>query len=150
MHQEYLNAFTDKADSDAHILAAWLEGSFGRGAADRYSDIDIHLLVADENKEAFQQRLESWLSDIEPLVLFKDLHGGPSGIRYLSPTKWEADTSPSGNASYACQPDTIIILHFDRNVKSFLQVNLMAVYIPQAKAWEFDGRMLKTHFPDRW
>ena len=76
MHQEYLNAFTDKADSDAHILAAWLEGSFGRGAADRYSDIDIHLLVADENKEAFQQRLESWLSDIEPLVLFKDTFPG--------------------------------------------------------------------------
>ena len=76
MYQEYLNAFTDKTDSDAHILAAWLEGSFGRGAADRYSDIDIHLLVAEENKEAFQQRLEPWLSDIEPLVLFKDTFRG--------------------------------------------------------------------------
>ena len=72
MHQEYLDALADKAASDAHILAAWLEGSFGSGAADRYSDIDIHLLVAEENKDAFQQRLESWLSDIESLVLFKD------------------------------------------------------------------------------
>ena len=76
MHQEYLNALADKAASDAHILATWLEGSFGRGAADRYSDIDIHLLVAEENKEAFQQRLESWLSDIQPLVLFKDTFPG--------------------------------------------------------------------------
>ncbi len=76
MHQEYLNALVDKAASDAHILASWLEGSFGRGAADRYSDIDIHLLVAKENKEAFQQGLESWLSDIQPLVLFRDTFPG--------------------------------------------------------------------------
>lgn len=72
MHQEYLNALVDKVASDGHILAVWLEGSFGRGTADRYSDIDIHLLVAEENKEAFQKRLESWLFDIQPLVLFKD------------------------------------------------------------------------------
>lgn len=76
MHQEYLNALADKVASDAHILAAWLEGSFGRGTADRYSDIDIHLLVAEENKEAFQQRLETWLSDIQPLVLFRETFPG--------------------------------------------------------------------------
>ena len=76
MHQEYLNAFADKVESDAHILAAWLEGSFGKGTADRYSDIDIHLLVAEEDKETFQHRLESWLSEIQPLVLFKDTFPG--------------------------------------------------------------------------
>lgn len=71
MHQEYLNALANKVDSDGRILAAWLEGSFARGTADRYSDIDIHLLVAEEDKEGFQQHLELWLSDIQPLVLFK-------------------------------------------------------------------------------
>ena len=76
MHQEYLNALADKAASDAHILAVWLEGSFGTGTADRYSDIDIHLLVTEANKETFQQRLESWLSDIQPLVLFRDTFPG--------------------------------------------------------------------------
>ena len=76
MHQKYLSALVDKVTSDAHILAAWLEGSFGKGTADRYSDIDIHLLVAEENKETFQQRLESWLSDIQQLVLFKDTFRG--------------------------------------------------------------------------
>ena len=76
MHQEYLKAFADKADSDGRILAAWLEGSFGRGTADRYSDIDIHLLVAEADKEGFQQELESWLSDIQALVLFKDTFPG--------------------------------------------------------------------------
>ena len=76
MHQEYLEALADKASIEAHILAAWLEGSFARGTADRYSDIDIHLLVAEENKETFQHGLKSWLTDIQSLVLFKDTFPG--------------------------------------------------------------------------
>lgn len=76
MHQEYLKAFIDKTNSDARILAVWLEGSFAKGTADRYSDIDIHLLVAEADKAAFQHGLESWLSDIQPLVLFKDRFPG--------------------------------------------------------------------------
>ena len=76
MHQEYLKAFVDKADSDGRPLAVWLEGSFAKGTADRYSDIDIHLLVAEEDKAAFQQGLESWLSDVQPLVLFRETFPG--------------------------------------------------------------------------
>ena len=76
MHQEYLKAFVDKVDSDGRILAIWLEGSLAKGTADRYSDIDIHLLVAEKDKEAFQQELKSWLSDVQPLVLFKDTFPG--------------------------------------------------------------------------
>ena len=76
MHQEYLKAFAAKADSDSRILAVWLEGSLAKGTADRYSDIDIHLLVAEVDKEAFLQELESWLSDVQSLVLFKDTFPG--------------------------------------------------------------------------
>ena len=76
MHQEYLKAFADKAASDVRVLGTWIEGSFATGTADRYSDIDIHLLVAEENKDTFQHGLESWLSDIQPLVLFKDTFPG--------------------------------------------------------------------------
>ncbi len=76
MHQEYLNAFVNKANSDGRILAVWLEGSLAKGTADRYSDIDIHLLVAEENQETFQHGLEFWLSDAQALVLFKDTFPG--------------------------------------------------------------------------
>ena len=76
MHQEYLNAFADKVNLDGRILAVWLEGSLAKGASDRYSDIDIHLLVAEEDKDAFQHGLESWLSDVQALVLFKDTFPG--------------------------------------------------------------------------
>lgn len=72
MQQEYLNALERKADSDKRVLAAWLEGSLAKDTADRYSDVDIHLLVAPERKAGFQQELELWLSDIQPLVLFSE------------------------------------------------------------------------------
>ena len=39
-------------------------------------------------------------------------HRNLSGIRNLSPYKWEADTLPRGNACNVCQPDTLIIPHF--------------------------------------
>ncbi len=76
MHQKYLEALAHKVGSDMRILAVWLEGSFAKGTADRYSDLDIHLLVAEKDKETFQQELESWLSDIQPLVLFKNTFPG--------------------------------------------------------------------------
>ena len=76
MHQEYLKAFADKAALDTRVLGTWIEGSFATGTADRYSDIDIHLLVAEKNKKTFQQELESWLSDIQSLVLFKNTFPG--------------------------------------------------------------------------
>ena len=76
MHEEYLHAFVDKASSEVSILAAWLEGSFGKGTADRYSDIDIHLLIAEEKAATFQKHLESWLSDVQPLVFFRETFPG--------------------------------------------------------------------------
>ncbi len=60
----------------AAIRAAWLEGSFGRGNADRYSDLDIHLLLVPEHWQTFQAEVKSWLSPIRPLVLFNLLFDG--------------------------------------------------------------------------
>ena len=45
---------------------------------------------------------------------------GLSGIRYLSPTKWEADTLPRDNAWYVCQPDIIHYTTFLTRSQVFL------------------------------
>ena len=76
MHDEYLHALAAKLEADDGIKAAWLEGSFGRGNADRYSDLDIHLLLAQDHVEAFRANAASWLSVIQPLVLFNVLFDG--------------------------------------------------------------------------
>ena len=43
MHQEYLKAFVDKAASDVRVLGTWIEGSFAKGTADRYSQISTFI-----------------------------------------------------------------------------------------------------------
>ena len=60
---------------------------------------------------------------------------GVSGIRLLSPSKWEASTLPRGNAWNARQPDTIIILHFLEKIKFILTDKPNARLHPQPKGW---------------
>jgi predicted nucleotidyltransferase len=76
MHQEYIQAITAKAEANDWIRAVWLEGSFGRGTADRYSDLDFHFLLAKTDIESFKADVESWLSTIQPLVLSTLLFDG--------------------------------------------------------------------------
>ena len=71
LQQDFIDRFEAKTDVDLRVVAAWLEGSFGKGNADRFSDVDAHLLVREADMDAFRQDLKSWLSDVRPLVLFR-------------------------------------------------------------------------------
>ncbi len=70
MQEEYIQALLSQIETDGRIKAAWLEGSFGRGNADRYSDLDIHMLLDESGLPDFTAGIEAWLSTIQPLVLF--------------------------------------------------------------------------------
>lgn len=74
MQTDFLTALRARLDGDPQVLAAWLAGSFGRGNADRYSDIDLHLLLADVY--AFRASAREWLGSLRPLVLYKLLFDG--------------------------------------------------------------------------
>ncbi len=76
MQEAYIKAITTKATADDRIKAVWLEGSFGRGNPDRYSDLDFHVLLAEADLHGFKADLEAWLSSIQRLVLFNVLFGG--------------------------------------------------------------------------
>lgn len=71
MQQDYIYLLTSKTKADKRIKAAWLEGSFGRGNADRYSDLDIHMLLSDADLPDFKANVEAWLAAIAPLVQFR-------------------------------------------------------------------------------
>ena len=73
----YLHALRTKVQGDVRILAAWVEGSLGRGNADRYSDVDLHLLLEESDLASFKAAAESWLSDVHGLVLYTSMFGGP-------------------------------------------------------------------------
>ena len=74
MQADFLADLRARLDGDAQVRAAWLGGSFGRGNADRYSDIDLHVLPADV--DAFRAGAREWLGSLRPLVLYKLLFDG--------------------------------------------------------------------------
>ncbi|MHB8576147.1 MAG: hypothetical protein ACYDCQ_12545, partial [Dehalococcoidia bacterium] len=40
-------------EADVRVDAAWLSGSFGRGEADEWADLDLHVAIADTSFDAF-------------------------------------------------------------------------------------------------
>jgi hypothetical protein len=76
MQQTFIEHLTAKASADERVRAAWLAGSFGAGRADRYSDVDAHLLIAADKVEPFRAGARAWLEEIRPLVLYTLLFDG--------------------------------------------------------------------------
>ncbi|MBC7804869.1 MAG: nucleotidyltransferase domain-containing protein [Akkermansiaceae bacterium] len=64
-----LAACASLVQADSRAGAAWLAGSFGRGDADAYSDIDLHVLVPSEaDADAIEADMSGWLAPVAPLV----------------------------------------------------------------------------------
>ena len=78
--------------ADRRIAAAWLEGSFGRNEADRVSDLDLHLAIADSSSQslchhpkprnagaAAPERLALISTFGRPAVIHENHHNAPAG-----------------------------------------------------------------------
>lgn len=72
----FIDALTAKVRADASVRAAWLTGSFGKETADRWSDVDGHLLIDGAKFDAFHGNVETWLSEIRPLVFIRLMFEG--------------------------------------------------------------------------
>lgn len=112
MHTSYIAALAALAATDERIRAAWLEGSFGRGNADRYSDLDIHLLLPQDALASFGDEAEVWLGSIEPLVLFSLLFDGQM-INALTADGLRLDVWLHGGDSITLDPRRVRVLHTD-------------------------------------
>lgn len=76
LQSHYINQLTSLAQDDPRARAIWLAGSFGKGIADRFSDVDAHILLADGTVDDFRQNVRAWLEQIRPLVLFRLMFDG--------------------------------------------------------------------------
>jgi len=75
---EALEKIASLLKADSRIHAAWLEGSFGRGVEDRYSDIDLHILSPEvEEIELYAMKL---LSKVSKPVLSLGLKGADGKV----------------------------------------------------------------------
>lgn len=76
MQESFIASLTAAAQTAPRIRAAWLAGSFGKGMADRWSDVDAHLLIAPDHIEDFRAGVREWIEGLAPLVLYRLMFGG--------------------------------------------------------------------------
>ena len=73
-HQVVMNRFVTACQADERVVAATLYGSYARGAADAYSDLDLGLITTDEAYEDFTASREAFLRLLGELVFLEDFN----------------------------------------------------------------------------
>lgn len=68
-----LDRITQTLADDRRICAAWLSGSFGRGEADAWSDLDLHLAVANSDVAQFLAERATFYRRVgDPILVQED------------------------------------------------------------------------------
>lgn len=70
--EELIQRIIDVLQADDRVRATWLSGSLGRGAGDRYSDVDLVAIVAEENRAGFVAEWDGIVAIIASVVLTAD------------------------------------------------------------------------------
>jgi hypothetical protein len=86
-------------EDDPSILAAWVGGSLARDTADDWSDIDLHLLVA--QGEEFGAAVAGWFARMMPAVLADDIPGVPGGFIFVTPDWIHVDVIVHGSQDFS-------------------------------------------------
>ena len=61
--------------ADSRIAAAFVGGSLATGTADKYSDIDLYLIVADEAYASFFAERKAFMRQLGEPVFLEDFDG---------------------------------------------------------------------------
>jgi predicted nucleotidyltransferase len=124
---------------DERVLGVYLIGSYGTGAADRFSDVDVHLVVTDDSTEWFEEHWADVLRELAgPTVLVDGLPGLIGGLG-ITPDWLHVDLIVHPLASFdRFQYDGVRVL-FDRDGTLFPEGDIA----PQG------GRPGEPYWPDR-
>jgi lincosamide nucleotidyltransferase len=72
--QQVLRRFTEACKQDERVLAAFLGGSFARGTADVYSDLDIYVITTDAGYEGFFSERQAFMNRLGRPVYLEDFN----------------------------------------------------------------------------
>lgn len=61
------------AEAERRVLGAWIAGSLANGDGDKWADIDLHLLVADDDLDAFRHVWVGLIERIGPMVMVRPI-----------------------------------------------------------------------------
>ncbi len=69
-HRNFIDRFTATCQADKRVLAAFLGGSYAKGRADAFSDLDLTLITTDADNEKFVAGREDFIRQLgEPLFI---------------------------------------------------------------------------------
>jgi predicted nucleotidyltransferase len=71
-HQAFLERFVAACQADERVVAAFLGGSYTKGTADAYSDLDLSVITTDAAFEDFVAGREAFLRQMGDLVFLED------------------------------------------------------------------------------
>lgn len=71
-HQTVIRRFVAACQHDERVLAAFLGGSYARGAADAYSDLDLYLITNDEAYDHFVAERQAFLRRLGTPLFMRD------------------------------------------------------------------------------
>src|SRR6266498_3284097 len=91
-HQAVLDRFVAACQADQRVVAATLYGSYARGAADAYSDLDLGLITTDEAYEDFVAGREAFLRLLGEPVFLEDFDL-PNIVFFIFPDGTEVELS---------------------------------------------------------
>ncbi|MDB5527705.1 MAG: hypothetical protein JWR51_808 [Devosia sp.] len=91
--QDLIHAVQADLAHEPAIHALFLAGSYGRGTADEYSDVDLIALVAPEDQPALAARWREVLHAITPIVFWNELNRGGLIINAVSEEWLRCDLS---------------------------------------------------------
>ncbi|MGL5011882.1 MAG: nucleotidyltransferase domain-containing protein [Paracoccaceae bacterium] len=75
MQQDFINAVAAGLEDEARVLALFLAGSYGAGAADAFSDIDFVAVAAAEDHAGLADRWRGLIAGLEPVVFWMGRSG---------------------------------------------------------------------------
>jgi Streptomycin adenylyltransferase len=81
-HQAFVDRFANACLADDRIIAAFLGGSYAKGYADAYSDVDLCVITVDDAFEEFLNERENFLRSLGDLVFLEDF-GTPNTAFYI-------------------------------------------------------------------
>jgi predicted nucleotidyltransferase len=81
-HRAFVERFVNACQADERIVAAFLGGSYAKGTADAYSDVDLCLLTTDQAFEEFVREREAFLQSLGDLIFLEDFDN-PNTVFYM-------------------------------------------------------------------
>lgn len=89
-HEQFIQRFIAACQADARVVAAFLGGSYAKGTADAYSDLDFGLITTDVAYEDFLAERAAFIRRLgEPVFL--EHFGRPDNIFFIFPDGVEGE-----------------------------------------------------------